>query len=84
VSQYLSVDWALGYARRYWAIGNEPESQAALTVLANALGSTNGLADALRDRHRQGSLHIMDRGQVCIDCGGSWPCRTITMIDRHS
>lgn len=32
-----TVAWALDYARRYWQHGNEPESQAALTVLAHVM-----------------------------------------------
>jgi hypothetical protein len=30
----VTLEWALAYARRYWMIGNEPESQRALTLLA--------------------------------------------------
>lgn len=34
------VEWALAYARLYWHFGTEPESQAALNILAKAVTTT--------------------------------------------
>ena len=34
------LDWALAYARMYWQFGHEPETQAALTILAREVTTT--------------------------------------------
>lgn len=38
------------------------------------------LVDQLLALHREGSLHVMDRGEVCLGCGGQWPCRTVRLV----
>lgn len=44
--------------------------------------SENTLSGRLLKLHRKGSLHVLDRGRVCIGCGASWPCPTVqVMID---
>lgn len=56
------------------------------------MDTDNGAADTrvvalLRDLntlHQRGSLHILDRGDVCVGCGGQWPCRTRRIIERHA
>jgi hypothetical protein len=35
------LEWAILYARSYWRFGMEPESQAALKVLADAVTTDN-------------------------------------------
>lgn len=42
--------------------------------------SANRLMDRLLALHKRGSLHVMDRGDVCVGCGGQWPCRTVRLI----
>lgn len=42
------------------------------------------LTAALHALHRRGSLHVMDRGQVCVGCGGQWPCATEQVIASHA
>lgn len=38
------------------------------------------LVDKLLALHKEGSLHVMDRGEVCLGCGGQWPCRTVRLV----
>lgn len=40
-----SLDWALAYARTYWHHGDEPESQLALTTLAQYAAHARRLLD---------------------------------------
>lgn len=39
-----------------------------------------GLVARLLELHRIGTLHIMDGGNVCVGCGGRWPCRTMRIL----
>lgn len=39
------------------------------------------MVSRLRSLHYQGSLHPMDQGQICIGCGGAWPCRTMIIVE---
>ncbi len=38
-------------------------------------------AASLREHHVKGSLHIMDRGEVCTGCGQAWPCRDRQILE---
>ena len=42
------------------------------------------LVERLRALHKRGSLHIMDEGNVCVGCGGQWPCRTVEIIREYA
>lgn len=42
------------------------------------------LAAKLLDLHEQGSLHVMDRGQVCLADGQTYPCATVRIIQNHA
>lgn len=42
------------------------------------------LAAKLLDLHRQGSLHVMDRGQICLADGQAYPCQTVRVIQNHA
>lgn len=42
------------------------------------------LVERLLELHQQGTLHIMDRGQICVGCGGQWPCRSIQIINDEA
>lgn len=62
-----------------------------LLSMARRLGAAENARDALRaqisavrELHVRGSLHIMDGGNVCVGCGGQWPCRTIRALDGQS
>lgn len=46
--------------------------------------SSARLVDRLLELHTQGSLHAMDQGNVCIGCGGQWPCSTIRVISTYA
>lgn len=34
--------------------------------------------------HQRGSLHIMDNGDICVGCGGRWPCETRNAITNFA
>lgn len=42
------------------------------------------LAAKLLDLHEQGSLHVMDRGQICLADGQDYPCATVRVIQEHA
>lgn len=47
-------------------------------------GALVNLAAKLLDLHEQGSLHAMDRGQVCLADGQTYPCATVRIIQNHA
>lgn len=42
------------------------------------------LIDKLLQLHRRGSLHVMDGGNICVGCGGQWPCRTVEILNQFA
>jgi hypothetical protein len=40
------------------------------------------LVSKLLELHKQGSLHPLDGGMICVGCGGQWPCQSVRIINR--
>lgn len=48
------------------------------------MADTASLITRLLALHKQGSLHPADGGQICVGCGGQWPCRTVGIINDYA
>lgn len=72
----MDVDSALDYARRYWQFGQEPESQAALTILAHLVTRAmdrDGTLELLAEERRRAERHqLLALHAAALDAGTDW------------
>lgn len=66
----------LPHSARERSVGKRVATAQHITALETAVGK-------VLDFHQKGSLHIMDRGNICTGCGGQWPCTTRRIISNE-